>query len=83
MLTICPATYHAEDIGAILDRNDSTCWLKANDVLPTLVGELRLRGLLKRGALVENVGRSSERVFLDLQEALDVHLSYFSIVLVL
>ena len=25
VLTICPATYHAADIGAILDRHESTC----------------------------------------------------------
>lgn len=82
MLTICPATYHAADIGAILDRHEKTCWLKANDVLPILVEELRARGRLDRAALVENLGRPMERVFLDLEEALQQDLSYFSLVLV-
>lgn len=82
ILTVCPATYHAEDIGAILDRGGASCWLKAADVLPQLVEELRRRGRLDRAALVERVGRPDERIFLDLTEALGADLSYFSLVLV-
>jgi precorrin-2/cobalt-factor-2 C20-methyltransferase len=82
VLTVCPATYHADDIGAILDRGGASCWLKAADVLPRLVEELRLRGRLHRAALVERVGRHDERVFRDLDEALGEDLSYFSVVLV-
>ena len=29
ILTVCPATYHPDEIGAILDRGGSSCWLKA------------------------------------------------------
>ncbi len=36
------------DLGAILDRGGPVCWLKAADVLPTLVEELRRRGRLER-----------------------------------
>jgi precorrin-2/cobalt-factor-2 C20-methyltransferase len=82
ILTVCPATYHAEEIGAILDRGGPVCWLKAVDVLPRLVEELRRRGRLERAALIERVGRSDERVFLDLTDALGEDLSYFSLVLV-
>lgn len=82
VLTVCPATYHAEAIGAILDRGGPVCWLKAADVLPRLVDELHARGRLGRAALVERVGRPDERIFLDLRDALGQDLSYFSLVLV-
>jgi precorrin-2/cobalt-factor-2 C20-methyltransferase len=82
ILTICPATYHPDDIGAILDRGGSSCWLKAADVLPRLIEELTGRGRLDRAALVERVGRPDERVFLDLSAAARESLSYFSMVLV-
>jgi precorrin-2/cobalt-factor-2 C20-methyltransferase len=82
ILTVCPATYHADDVGAILDRGGASCWLKAADVLPRLVEELRRRGKLDRAVLVERVGRPDERIFRDLTEALDAGLSYFSLVLV-
>jgi precorrin-2/cobalt-factor-2 C20-methyltransferase len=82
MVTICPATYHVEEIGAILDRHGTTCWLKAADILPALVEALRARSRLDRAVLVEKVGRPDERVFHDLTEALREDLSYFSLVLV-
>jgi precorrin-2/cobalt-factor-2 C20-methyltransferase len=82
ILTICPATYHAEEVGAILDRGGTSCWLKAADVLPRLVEELRRRGKLDRAALVERIGRTDERIFRDLTAALGEDLSYFSLVLV-
>ncbi len=82
ILTICPATYHADQIGAILDRGGPSCWLKAADVLPKLVEELRRRGWLDRAALVEKVGRPDERIVRDLEEAVGQDLSYFSLVLV-
>ncbi len=82
ILTVCPATYHADQVGAILDRGGPVCWLKAADVLPRLVEELRARGRLDRAAVVERVGRPDERIFRDLTEALTVDLSYFSLVLV-
>jgi precorrin-2/cobalt-factor-2 C20-methyltransferase len=82
ILTICPATYHADQIGAILDQGGPVCWLKAADVLPRLVDELRTRGRLDGAAVVERVGRPDERVFRDLTEALGTDLSYFSLVLV-
>ena len=61
ILTICPATYHAEDIGKILDRGGPTAWLKAAPVLPQLIRELKARGMLDRAALVEKLGRPDER----------------------
>jgi precorrin-2/cobalt-factor-2 C20-methyltransferase len=82
ILTICPATYHPDDIGAILDRGGSSCWLKAADVLPRLIEELSGRGRLDRAALVERAGRPDERIFLDLSAAVREPLSYFSMVLV-
>jgi precorrin-2/cobalt-factor-2 C20-methyltransferase len=82
ILTICPATYHAVQIGSILDQGGPVCWLKAADVLPRLVEELRARGRLDRAAVVERVGRPDERIFRDLTEALTADLSYFSLVLV-
>ncbi len=82
ILTICPATYHPDEIGAILDRGGAVCWFKAAGVLPRLVEELRRRGRLQGAALVERVGRADERIFLDLTAALDQDLSYFSLVLV-
>jgi precorrin-2/cobalt-factor-2 C20-methyltransferase len=82
VLTICPATYHPDQIGAILDRGGPVCWLKAADVLPRLVEELRLRGRLDRAALVERLGRPDERIFRDLTAALGENLSYFALVLV-
>ena len=82
MLTICPATYHVDEIGAILDRGGMSCWLKAVDVLPRLAEELRVRGLYGRAAVVERLGRPEERVFRDLDAALAVDLSYFSLALV-
>ena len=81
ILTICPATYHLEEIGAILDRGGSSCWLKAADVLPRLVEELRRRGRLDQSALVERIGRPDEQVYLDLSAAVGETLSYFSLVL--
>src|SRR3954454_20849766 len=63
ILTVCPATYHAEEIGAILDRGGPVCWLKAANVLPRLVEELRLRGRLDPAILIERVGRPDERIF--------------------
>jgi precorrin-2/cobalt-factor-2 C20-methyltransferase len=82
ILTVCPATYHESEIGAILDRGGPSCWFKAAAVLPKLVEELRARGRLERAALVERVGRPDERIFHDLNEALGKDLSYFSLVLV-
>ena len=82
ILTICPATYHAEQVGAILDRGGPVCWLKAAEVLPTLVEELRRRGRLDRATLVERVGRPDERIFVDLAAALEEDLSYFTLILV-
>ena len=82
VLTVCPATYHADEIGAILDRGGPVCWLKAADVLPRLVEELGARGRLRNAALLERVGRPDERVFLDLSAAVGEDLSYFSLVLV-
>jgi precorrin-2/cobalt-factor-2 C20-methyltransferase len=82
ILTVCPATYHADQLGAILDGGGPVCWLKAADVLPRLVEELRRRGRLDRAAVVERVGRADERIFRDVTEALGVDLSYFSLVLV-
>lgn len=82
ILTVCPATYHAADIGAILDRGGAICWLKPASVLPELVAELERRGRLPQAALVERVGRPDERVFRDLTAALGETLSYFSLVLV-
>ncbi len=82
ILTVCPATYHPDEIGPILDRGGSSCWLKAADVLPRLVEELRVRGRLDRSALVERIGRSDERIFVDASKALGWDLSYFSLVLV-
>jgi len=82
ILTVCPATYHADQIGPILDRGGSSCWLKAADVLPRLIVELEARGRLAGAALVERVGRPDERIFLDLRDAVGERLSYFSMVLV-
>jgi precorrin-2/cobalt-factor-2 C20-methyltransferase len=82
VFTICPATYHVDEIGAILDRRGTICWLKAADVLPELVAALRDRDRLRRAALVENLGRPGERIFRDLEAALAEDLSYFSLVLV-
>jgi precorrin-2/cobalt-factor-2 C20-methyltransferase len=82
ILTVCPATYHPDEIGPILDRGGATCWLKAASVLPRLVEELRRRGRLSSAALVERVGRPDERVFLDLEAAIGLELSYFSLVMV-
>jgi precorrin-2/cobalt-factor-2 C20-methyltransferase len=82
VLTLCPATYHRDEIGSLLDRPGASCWLKVAGVLPELVEQLRLRGRLDRAALVENVGRHDERVFRRLEDALEVDLSYFSLVLV-
>jgi precorrin-2/cobalt-factor-2 C20-methyltransferase len=82
ILTVCPATYHEDEIGAILDRGGASCWLKAARVLPRLVEELRRRGRLDRAALVERVGWPDERVILDLEQALGINLSYFALVLV-
>ena len=82
ILTICPATYHETEIGALLDRGGPICWLKAAGVLPALVDALRRRGRLEHAALVERVGRADERIFRNLEAALGQHLSYFSLVLV-
>jgi precorrin-2/cobalt-factor-2 C20-methyltransferase len=82
IVTICPATYHEDQIGEILDRPGSSCWLKAASVLARLVAELGQRGRLDRAALVERVGRPDERIFSPLDQALGKELSYFSLVLV-
>jgi precorrin-2/cobalt-factor-2 C20-methyltransferase len=82
ILTVCPGTYHADEIGPLLDRGGPSCWLKAASVLPRLVEELARRGRLDRAALVERLGRPGERAFLDLRDALGAELSYFSLVLV-
>jgi precorrin-2/cobalt-factor-2 C20-methyltransferase len=82
ILTVCPGTYHSDDIGPILDRGGPSCWLKAARILPRLVAELRKRGRLGQAALVERVGWPDERVFRNLEEALDRDLSYFALVLV-
>jgi precorrin-2/cobalt-factor-2 C20-methyltransferase len=82
ILTVCPATYHDEEIGAILDRGGPVCWLKAAGILPRLVEALRLRSRLDRAVLIERVGRPDERIFRDLAAAQGEDLSYFSLVLV-
>lgn len=82
ILTVCPATYHPDEIGAILDRGGASCWLKAADVLPRLVQELQDRDRLDRAALVERLGRPDERIDRNLIAALGRDLSYFSLVLV-
>src|SRR5258708_18669801 len=40
ILTVCPATYHADEIDAILDRGGPVCWLKAAHRLPPRRHEL-------------------------------------------
>jgi precorrin-2/cobalt-factor-2 C20-methyltransferase len=82
ILTICPATYHPDELGHLLDRPGAICFLKAADVLPRLVEELRQRGRLERAALVERVGRPEERIIRDLASAQAGTFSYFSLVLV-
>jgi precorrin-2/cobalt-factor-2 C20-methyltransferase len=82
ILTVCPGTYHSDEIGSILDHGGPTCWLKAAGTLPRLVEELRRRNRLDCAALVERLGRPEERIFLNLSEALGLDLSYFSLVLV-
>lgn len=82
ILTVCPATYHAGEIGALLDRGGPVCWLKAAGVLPQIIAALRLRSRLDRAVLVERVGHPDERIFDDLESALGEDLSYFSLVLV-
>lgn len=82
ILTVCPGTYHEDEIGTLLDRGGPVCWLKAARVLPRLVVELRTRGRLHDAALIEKVGRSDERIFRELDAALREDLSYFSLVLV-
>jgi precorrin-2/cobalt-factor-2 C20-methyltransferase len=82
ILTVCPATYHDEEIDAILDRGGPVCWLKAAGILPRLVEALRLRSRLDRAVLIERVGRPDERIFRDLAAAQGEDLSYFSLVLV-
>jgi precorrin-2 C(20)-methyltransferase len=82
ILTVCPATYLEDEIGALLDHGGPTCWLKAASVLPRLVEELERRGRIAQAALVEKVGRPDERIFTDLNAALGQDLSYFSLVLV-
>ena len=82
ILTICPGSYHHDEIGTILDRGQPVCWYKVVAILPRLVEELRLRGRLEAAVLVEKVGRPDERIFHDLTQALHQDLSYFSLVLV-
>ncbi|MDB5350474.1 MAG: precorrin-2 C20-methyltransferase [Planctomycetota bacterium] len=82
ILTICPATYHHDQVGEILDRGGSSCWLKAAGVLGRLISELQARDRLEHAALVERLGRPDERIFLDLRDAVSRELSYFSLVLV-
>lgn len=82
ILTVCPATYHPDEIGAILDRPGPVCWLKVNDVLPRLVAELERTGRLEKAALVERLGRPDERIVHDLSAVKGEKLSYFSLVLV-
>jgi precorrin-2/cobalt-factor-2 C20-methyltransferase len=82
ILTICPGTYHADEIGEILDRGGPVCWLKAAKVLPQLVEALRVRGRLEHAAVVECVGCGDERIFRDVEAALREDLSYFTLVLV-
>jgi len=82
ILTICPATYHADGLAAILDRPGPICLLKAAAILPTLIAELKARGRLADAALVEKVGRPDERIFRDLERVPGEGLSYFSLVLV-
>lgn len=82
ILTVCPATYHRDEMGRILDRGGSSCWLKAASVLPHLVDELRQRGRLDDAAVVERVGRPDERIFRRVEEAIRPDLSYFTLALV-
>ncbi len=82
ILTVCPATYHADDIPRILAQGGPVCWLKVVGVLPRLVEELRRTNRLERAALIEKVGRPEERIFHDVSQALGQDLSYFSLVLV-
>jgi precorrin-2/cobalt-factor-2 C20-methyltransferase len=82
ILTVCPGTYHVDEIGAILDRGGPVCWFKSADVLPRLIDELAARGRLDDAVLVERVGHPAERVFFDLRDAAGQNLSYFSLVLV-
>jgi precorrin-2/cobalt-factor-2 C20-methyltransferase len=83
ILTVCPATYHEAEIGAILDRGGPVCWLKPAGVLPVLIEALRRRGRLEQAALVERVGRPDERIIRDLGSiSAPDDLSYFSLVLV-
>ena len=82
ILTVCPATYHLAELGALLDRPGAICFLKAADILPVLIAELRLRGRLESAALVERIGRPDERIIRDLTSVEAETLSYFSLVLV-
>ncbi len=82
VLTVCPATYHADEIGPILDRGGPVCWLKAASVLPRLVEELESAAGSIARPWSSALGRPDERVFRDLEAALAEDLSYFSLVLV-
>jgi precorrin-2/cobalt-factor-2 C20-methyltransferase len=82
IFSVCPGTYHRDEIGAIVDRGGPMCWLKARDILPELIEALGARGKLADAVLLERVGRPDERVVTNLTEALELDLSYFSLVLV-
>lgn len=82
IFAVCPGTYHRDEIGAIVDRGGPMCWLKARDILPELIEALNARGKLADAVLLERVGRPDERIVTDLTTALELDLSYFSLVLV-
>ena len=71
ILTVCPATYHADEIGA--DPRPRRAGLLAQGRRrPAAAGRgtAPSRARLDRAALVERVGRPDERIFHDLTEAL-------------
>ena len=69
VLTVCPAGYHEDQIGALLDRGGPTCWLKVRGVLPRLVAELKSRG---HGVLLITDDRGAR--FPGLFEGVPVHI---------
>src|SRR5262249_763607 len=57
-LAIIPASYHADELPALLEQFETVCLLKVSQALPQLVEAMEKSGPMHEGVYVENLGTS-------------------------
>src|SRR5947199_111615 len=69
-LAVIPASYHGDELPALLEQFETLCLLKVSQALPQLVEKLETLGTTHEVVYVENLGTAAEWITADLREAI-------------